>query len=258
MTNSQLKIDARRKAILDTLRQNGQVRISELSQSLGATVVTIRSDLAALERDGYLERTFGGAILTVRNYYSMDLNRRRQTNMPAKRAIAAAAAALVRDGDTLLINSGTTTSCVASELKKRKNLNIVTNSIYVAMELGGTPTFRVILLGGEINAQYGFTYGGDAQTQLLRYRANYAILSIDGVSETTGLTTYHAEESIIDRLMMERAGETIIVADSSKIGRESFAQVCGLDCVQHWVTDADGDHAAADAIARLGVDVVFA
>ena len=154
----ELKIDTRRKKILDLLRRDGQVRVTQLSDALGATVVTIRSDLDALEQDGYLERTQGGAIQTVKNYYNLEFQRRKQEHMEEKIAIAAAAAALVRDGDTLFINSGTTTYFTAIELKQRKNLNVVTNSISVALELGGLPTFRIILLGGDINAQYTFTY----------------------------------------------------------------------------------------------------
>ena len=137
----ELKIDVRRKKILEILRRDGQVRVAHLSETLGATVVTIRSDLDALEQDGYLERTQGGAIQTMKNYYNLEFQRRKQEHMENKKAIAAAAAGLVRDGDTLFINSGTTTYFAAVELKQRKNLNVVTNSISVAVELGGLPAW---------------------------------------------------------------------------------------------------------------------
>ena len=117
----ELKIDARRQEILSLLRRDGQVRVSTLSEQLGATPVTIRSDLDALERDGYLERTQGGAIQTMKNYYNMDFQRRTREHMDKKKAIATAAANMVHDGDILLINSGTTTYFTAMELKKRKN-----------------------------------------------------------------------------------------------------------------------------------------
>lgn len=254
----ELKIDARRKKILETLRRDGQVRVSHLSEQLGATPVTIRSDLDALERDGYLERTQGGAIQTMKNYYNMDFQRRKQEHMDRKKAIAGAAADMVRDGDTLFINSGTTTYYSAVELKKHKNLNIVTNSISVAIELGDVPTFRIILLGGEINAQYSFTYGEDAKEQLSRFKAGWAILSIDGVCPKAGLTTYHAEECAIDRIMMERAEKTLVVADSTKLGYESFSRVSGLDGVACWITDDLADRALTKQVAAEGVDVRFA
>jgi len=254
----ELKIDARRKKILELLRRDGQVRVSQLSEQLGATVVTIRSDLDALERDGYLERTQGGAIQTMKNYYNMDFQRRKQEHMEIKKAIAAHAADMVRDGNTLFINSGTTTYFTAIELKKHKNLNVVTNSVSVAIELGDVPTFRVILLGGEINAQYSFTYGEDAKEQLSRFKADYAILSIDGVCPETGLTTYHAEESVIDRMMMERAQQTLVVADSTKLGYESFSRVSDLNGVTCWITDGKADRALTERIAQKGVEIHFA
>ena len=251
----ELKIDVRRKKILEILRRDGQVRVAQLSDALGATVVTIRSDLDALEQDGYLERTQGGALQTMKNYYNLEFQRRKQEHMENKKAIAAAAASLVRDGDTLFINSGTTTYFTAVELKQRKNLNVVTNSISVAVELGGLPTFRVILLGGDISAQYSFTYGEDVKEQISRYRANWAILSVDGVNPGTGITTYHAEESVIDRVMVERAQTPVIVADSSKLGRESFSRISTLSSGTILVTDRNADAALIRQIQEEGVDV---
>lgn len=254
----ELKIDARRKKILEQLRRDGQVRVSQLSEQLGATVVTIRSDLDALEQDGYLERTQGGAIQTTKNYYNMEFQRRKHEHMDLKKAIAAKASDMVRDGNTLFINSGTTTYFAAIELKKRKNLNIVTNSISVAIELGDVPTFRVILLGGEINAQYSYTCGEAAREQLSRFNADFAILSFDGVSAQSGLSTYHAEEGVIDRTMMERARRTLAVADSSKLGHESFAYVCDLNENVCWITDENADRKLAEKIRQKGVEIHFA
>ena len=251
----ELKIDVRRKKILEILRRDGQVRVSQLSDALGATVVTIRNDLDALEQDGYLERTQGGAIQTMKNYYNLEFQRRKQEHMENKKAIAAAAAGLVQDGDTLFINSGTTTYFTAVELKQRKNLNVVTNSISVAVELGGLPTFRVILLGGDINAQYSFSYGEDAKEQISRYRANWAILSVDGIQPGAGITTYHAEESVIDRIMMERAQASIIVADSTKLGRESFSRISALTPNTVIFTDSGANAEIASQIRAEGVDL---
>ena len=251
----ELKIDVRRKKILEILRRDGLVRVSQLSDALGATVVTIRSDLDALEQDGYLERTQGGAIQTMKNYYNLEFQRRKQEHMEQKKAIAAAAAGLVHDGDTLFINSGTTTYFTAVELKQRKNLNVVTNSISVAVELGGLPTFRVILLGGDISAQYSFTYGEDVKEQISRYRANWAILSVDGIQPGAGITTYHAEESVIDRIMMERAQSSIIVADSTKLGRESFSRISALSPKTIILTDSGASPEIVEQIRAEGVDL---
>jgi DeoR/GlpR family transcriptional regulator of sugar metabolism len=256
MAGEGLKIDARRKKILDLLSRDGQVRVADLSDTLGTTVVTIRSDLAALERDGYLERISGGAIQTVKNYYNMEFLHRQQENMQYKKAIAVAASDLVNDGETLMINSGTTTYFTAVELKRHKNLNIVTNSISVAIELGAHPTFRVILLGGDINVQYSFIYGNDAITQLKNYKADKTILSVDGIHSEIGLTTYHAEEAVIDKLMMERSRQTIIAADYTKLGHESFSNIGALSSVNSWVTNDCVNEQELEKIRACGVEVV--
>jgi DeoR/GlpR family transcriptional regulator of sugar metabolism len=254
-----LKIDLRRKRILEILAQEGQVRVSRLSAELGATPVTIRSDLAALSKDGYLERTSGGAVQTVKNFYNMGFQQRRQENMAVKKRIAARTADLINDGETLFINSGTTTYYTAVELKRRKSLKVVTNSIPVAIELGDVPTFRIILLGGDINPQYSFTYGADALEQLRQFKADKTILSMDGINLDTGLTTYHAEEAVLNRAMMERSGETIIVADQSKIGYESFSFVSPLSAAACLVSNGGSDTASKlQELEEAGLRVIKA
>lgn len=257
MVEKNLKIDIRRKKILELLNKEGQVRVAQLSDDLGVSVVTIRNDLTELEHNGYLERISGGAIQTVKNFYNMEFQCRKQENMQYKKSIASAASDIVNDGETLMINSGTTTYFTSVELKRHKNLNIVTNSISVAIELGQQPTFRVILLGGEINAQYSFTYGIDAMAQLEKYKADKTILSVDGIRSDIGLTTYHAEEAIIDKLMMERSRQTIIVADYTKLGHESFSNIGDISSINYWVTNNCVDKKMMNTIKSLGIEVVM-
>jgi DeoR/GlpR family transcriptional regulator of sugar metabolism len=255
-TTKGLKIDIRRKRILEILNRDGQVRVAELAKDLGATAVTIRSDLTALKRDGYLERTAGGAIQTVKNFYNMEFLQRSQENAWEKKQIARAAASMIQDGETLFINSGTTSYFTAAALRQYKNINVVTNSIMVAMELGHIPTFRIILLGGQINTQYSFTYGSNCLEQLKQYKAAKTILSMDGVSINAGLTTYHAEEAEINRAMMARSRETIVVADHSKIDYESFSQVAPLSAAACLITDKTDDLLPLlEKIAATGVIV---
>lgn len=224
--NGEGKIGIRRNKILDILRKEKKVYIANLSETLGASLVTIRSDLDALAAEGKLVRMAGGAILpsgeALAHEHSIE-------NYDQKREIATATAQLVQDGDTLFLNSGTTTLIVAEELKARKNLSVVTNSLSVATTLGSVPSFRVILLGGSINSQYSFTYGADTQDHLNRFGADWAILSVDGVSPDGEISTCHAEEAIIDRIMIARAKKVLIVADETKIGRTGFSYVSRCD-----------------------------
>lgn len=254
MAESKLKIDVRRNKILEQLRSEGKVSVSRLAADLGATPVTIRNDLTALERDGYLVRMQGGAVISHRleNHFAADTA---DEAFLQKQALAEEVAKMIADGETLFFNSGTTTLHIARALKGKKHLNIVTNSLSIAMELGNIPTFHVLLLGGEINASYGFTAGGDTQEQLSKYRADWAILSVDSVSAQGGVTTCHPEEAIIDRLMMANARKRLIAATGSKIGRAGFSRICDSDESILLVTDSTSEKEALLQLQERGVQV---
>ena len=258
MADSKLKIDIRRDRILELLRQSGKVLVSELSRELGATPVTIRNDLDALERDGYLVRIQGGALLKARSVDPWGTAEQEIPCLPEKQAIARAVVAQIPDGSTLFLNSGSTTHCIAAALKERRNINVVTNSLAVAMELGKQPLIHVLLLGGEINVQHGFTYGADAEEQLRRYQAGWAILSVDGVSAKGGVTSFHAEETTIDRMMIERAKRVIIAADDTKISRTGFTHICDIGPEVKLVTDLKCSREAVQELETLGMQIELA
>ena len=259
MSGSKLKIDIRRNKILQQLRQTGRVSVVQLSKELGATQVTIRSDLASMERDGLLLRVQGGAVMasskaeTERADYV-----RRIPYVEEKQAIAQAVLEQIRDGEVLFLNSGTTAICLAEALRSRKNLNVVTNSLAVATILGGVSTIRVTLLGGGINAQYGFTYGGDTQEQLSRYQADWAILSVEGVGDDGSITTRHAEEAVIDRLMIQQAKKVVVAADHTKIGRTGFARVCQRSTTTTLVTDGAANTEQLQMLKANGWHIICA
>lgn len=255
MTDSRLKIDIRRKRILEQLRLEGKVSVNALCDALGVTPVTIRNDLTMLEQEGRLMRVQGGAVRMPAEAAAPESQS--VANISQKQVIGQLVAQMVRDGDTLFINSGTTCEIVAAQLSIRRNLNIVTNSLNVAVKLGAVPTFRVLLLGGEINAHYGFTHGGDAQEQLSKYQADWAILSVDGVSARGGITTHHAEEAVIDRMMAAGAKQRLIVADSSKIGKAGFSRVCESSNLLTLVTNVGGDPEALVQLEETGVSIRF-
>ena len=258
MAGSKLKIDIRRNKILRQLRAQGRVSVTQLSMELGATPVTIRNDLNALERDGYLLRVQGGAVLLSTGQTLPEDTAGDISCFDEKTAIAAAVAEQIQNGDTLFINSGTTTRCVADALRGKKNLNVVTNSLEVATRLGQIPSIRVMLLGGDINSEYGFTYGGDTQEQLSRYKADWVILSIEGISTQYGITTHHAQEAVIDRTMLSGAQKVLILADHSKIGHVGFARVCPCDSRITLVTDKADNEASLKELEQYGISVLRA
>ena len=255
MVKNELKIDERRRLITEYVTQNGKVRVSELSEKFETSGVTIRSDLAALEASGFLKRVSGGAI-SVNNFYNPNFIQRNQQNAELKTEVGKTVADLVKDRETIFINSGATTYYTAVALKKRKNLNIVTNSVYIAVELGAHRDFRVILLGGELNPQYAFTYGVDALEQLSRYKADVTILSIDGIHPEAHFTTYHPEEALVDQEMIARSRRCIIAADCTKIGHESFFAVADVPDSAVVVTNKCIDPDVLSKFKREGFNIV--
>ncbi len=259
MAAGKLKIDIRRQAILQELNENGRVFVTELSQKLGATPVTIRTDLDTLAMEGRLERIQGGAIsVNPKGNHQNGEDARNIVCWEEKKAIAQEVAARIQDGDTLFINSGTTSLAVAQALSKKRRLNVVTNSLAVAGCLARVKTIRVILLGGEYNTDYAFTYGGDAMEQLQRYQSEWSILSVDGVDSAEGLTTYHAEEALIDKMMMSRAHRVIIVADHRKIGKAGFSRIQEVNERLCLITDSGCDQSVLSQLEQTGMNVCIA
>jgi len=231
-----IKSDERRDKILELLEREGQVKVSHLSELFGVTAVTVRSDLDAMEEEGLLERVQGGAVQTSLSLYNREFQRRKNLNQECKRRIGIAAAEQVNDGDSLFINGGTTTYYATFELKKKRNLSVVTNAINVAIELAMCPSFSVILVGGSVNPYYSFIHGSEALNQLRKYQVSKAILSIDGINEN-GITTIHPEEAAIAAAMIEHANKRIIIADGSKVGNEGFVNICNLELIDTLITD---------------------
>ncbi len=251
----ELDIDQRRQKIIDIVNQEGKVKVLDLSRLFGISEVTIRSDLALLEKQRLLERVHGGAVSAYKPYYNMPLMDRMKTHEKEKREIAAACAAMIADGDTIMIDSGTTTLFTVQELKNVKNLTIVTNSLSIAQEAGHFVNIHVILLGGNLNPQYQFTYGDDTVHQLKRYKADMMILSADGVSCEDGITTYHHLEAEVSRQMLVRVKKRIVVADFTKIGRTSFAYIDAISNVDVIVTNGMANGTEIHLIQEYGVEV---
>ena len=231
--------DDRRKKILEMLNQNGSVRVAELSRVFNTSEVTIRTDLADMEYKGLLIRVHGGAVSSYKPYYNMSLNQRISTNQAEKEIIAKKIAAMIEDNDTIMLNSGTTTLLVFRAIPQNLNLNIVTNSISIALEGTLNPNFNIILLGGLVNSKYQFTFGDDAIRQLKSYHADKLILSVDGIDSEYGFSTYYDKEAEIDRIMLQQSNVSIIAADHSKFCRCAFTKFSDLSVADYIVTDAE-------------------
>lgn len=257
MAASRLKIDIRRRKILELLEQEGQVTVAELSRRLGTTQTTLRNDLDTMAAEKRLVRVPGGALPRTQTAQDAPVEAR-DAFFAQKQAIAALTLEHIQDGDTLFLNSGSTTVYVAQALRARRRLCVVTNSLRAAAVLGQQPETHVVLLGGELNATYGFTCGDDAVQQLQRYQPAWAILSVDGVNAAQGVTTYHAEEAMVDRVMLQQAHNVIIAADHRKIGRAGFSGICRLSGHFTVITDQQAEAEELDAIRAVGAAVEVA
>ena len=248
--------EQRKQKILELLKENDTVRVTNLSRLFGVSEVTVRTYLEDMEKKGLLSRIHGGAVSSYKPYYSMNLNQRLEANQKAKVAIASRVADLIQPNDTVMLNAGTTTLLVFRRFPANYNLNIVTNSISIALEASGNPNYNVILAGGSVNTKYQFTYGSDAVAQLKNYHADKLILSVDGIDPHQGFTTYYNKEATVDVAMIEQADCCIIAADRSKFGHSAFAKISDLSVADYIVTDGQLSQKMTEDLREKGVTIL--
>ncbi|MCK5200128.1 MAG: DeoR/GlpR transcriptional regulator, partial [Spirochaetales bacterium] len=195
---------ARQSRIMELIKRDGLVTVEALSKSLEVSVITIRRDLSLLEEKGVLERTHGGAILTQKIEREFNYSEKDRTNPEHKEAIGRAAAALVEDGDTVFINSGSTTYQVIRFLEDRKDVRIITNNAAAVADFGGRSGVELILTGGVYRYQSNCLIGDFAVNTVNQIIASKIIMGVDGLCFDKGLTSPVYQEAGITRAMMDR------------------------------------------------------
>ncbi len=244
----------RLSAILENLSNGGSVAVADLCDTLGASPATIRRDLELLEQQRLLTRTHGGAVAQG-VVYELPLRYKSGRHQDEKRRIAAAASALVTDGEAIGLTGGTTTTEVARSLVDRQRLTVVTNALNIASELAIRPNLKLVVTGGYARPESYELVGPLAERSLAGLNLDVVFLGVDGISFEAGLTTHHEVEAHTNLALIERARRTVVVADSSKIGRSAFAQICPIDRVDELITDSGADARSLAAIREAGVDV---
>nr|WP_280421837.1 DeoR/GlpR family DNA-binding transcription regulator [Nocardia carnea] len=230
-------LSARRHEILNRLATDGYVEAKELARQLGVDSSTIRRDLEALERDGQVQRTHGGARSVPGVTADVPYLQKKGVRLYEKAAIARVVAARIHDGDTVILDSGSTTYEVAVALRHRNELTVITNDLRIAEYVAGLHRFRLLVPGGEVLGSV-YTLVGDRAVDFLRdVTVEWAILGADAVDVAGGITNTNTLEIPVKRAMLAAARSTAVVADSSKFGRRALAKVAGLDEVQLLVTD---------------------
>ena len=241
-------------AILERLADGGTVSVTALAEALGASPATVRRDLQHLERQRLLARTHGGAVAQGVTY-ELPLRYKGARRQEEKRRIAAEAARRVSDGEAIGLTGGTTTTEVARALVDRERLTVVTNALNIASELAVRPNLKLVVTGGWARPESYEVVGPLAEQTLSGLNLDIAFVGADGVDPRGGCTTHHEVEAHTNLALIERSRRTIVVADSSKLGRVAFARICGLDRVHELITDVGADRDAVVAIRDAGVEV---
>jgi DeoR family fructose operon transcriptional repressor len=252
--------EERQREILERVRREGKVSVEALTEALGVSAPTIRADLGTLEARRLLRRTHGGAILPETTLYEPPYAERERSRQSEKARIGAAAAARVRDHETVLLDAGTTTFEIAVRLKERVGLTVVTNSLEAAWELMDAPPGHIetLVVGGAVHASRRATLGPLAAEFLSRLHVDRAFLGVNGVSAEAGYTVVDFDAAQVKRAMIACAREVIVVADSSKLGATAFASVCPLGTAHLLMTDAPVEESLEAALMTAGVDVIVA
>jgi DeoR/GlpR family transcriptional regulator of sugar metabolism len=252
--------------ITQRLTREREVSSSQLASEFGLTAASVRMDLAELERRGIARRVYGGAVLAGADaaYGVLALNEahiseRLVLQRAEKEAIGRAAAALIQDGETIMIDGGTTTYEVIRHLADRRDLTVVSCAVNdLWQDLAARSDLEVFLTGGFLRAKSRSLVGEVAENMLRGFRANKAILGIDGISPEHGLTTLNFLEASIKRRMMEASQELIVVADHTKFGRIGLIPVADVERASTMVTDSGVPSEIAAALRQRGVRLLVA
>jgi DeoR/GlpR family transcriptional regulator of sugar metabolism len=257
-SRSRLLGEARRARILAWLQEEGSARVRTLAEAFEVSEVTMRQDLEKLEADGHIVREHGGAFLKSVTQQVRSMALQHLDNMDAKRRIGRAAAALASDGETVILDSGSTTTEVAAQLIGKRDMTVITNALNIALMLGAEPGFEVHMTGGHFKAPT-LSLSGERSADYFRgLFVQKLFLATAAIDLEAGLTYPAMSDIAVKRAMIGAAQTVILVADSSKIGQRSFTSLGGLELVRTLVTDdaiRDEDRAAIEGI---GVEVIVA
>ncbi|MCP4329352.1 MAG: DeoR/GlpR transcriptional regulator [Alphaproteobacteria bacterium] len=247
----------RQSQILNSVMARGQCGIGDLAAQMTVSQETIRRDVRALASQGFVVKVHG-AIMVPERLREPPFERRMRANMEAKMRIAARCAQLIGDGESLMMDTGSTTCYVAKALHEHSNLTVVTNSVEIACALAKRNGNRVYMAGGELRGDDGAALGAAAVEFIRQFQVRYAILSIGAIDKDNGLMDAHLAEAEYSRTVIGQAESAIVVSDHSKFGATGFVKVCAFDAVDTLITDQDPSPAFVRRLAESGVTLDIA
>lgn len=249
----------RRDKILALLKEDGAAKVIDLAQLFKVTEATIRQDLEKLEKEGLISRDHGGAYLRniedqVRNFSLAN----QHEHIAEKEQIALRCLALIEDGDTIILDSGSTTTEIARKIKGLKNLRVITNALNIALLLGAEPGIEVMMTGGEFKPPTLSLTGQKASDFFKGINVQKLFLATAGVSTKAGLTYPSMSDILLKKAMVNAAEKTYLVADSSKIGKTSFASMGPVSLIDVLVTDAALEERHKNIFKEHGIEIILA
>lgn len=250
-------MEDRHKKILEILKEDKRVKVTDLSKSLNTSMVTIRKDLIVLEGKRLLFRNHGGASLESPYVNDRSVSEKEFINIAEKAAIGSQAAKMIPDDQYITLASGTTVLAMAEYINPLNKLTVVTSALNVALKLSLRKNIEVLQLGGYIRPNSYSVIGHYSEMILKETVCSKLFLGVDGLDLNYGLTTTNSLEAHLNKQMISSAKEVFVLADSTKFGKKSFGLICGLDHVDHILTDSKIDQDIAKEIRSLGIDLVI-
>ena len=245
----------RQLAIIDMLQTQDKVSVTELTDALGVSLVTVRQDLKKLEERGVLKRTHGGAVPVVSGY---DICTRMWNHYEAKLRIAQAAASLVSDGETVIVETGSTCSLLARELAAKRGVTIITNSVFLANFVRDCPSLDIVLLGGSFQHDAETNVGPLTKLCLSQFSVDKCFIGADAVSAEMGVTAINLFRAEVARYMAHSARKMIVLTTSDKVGGSSTTTIFPLSTLHTLITDDALPQRQEQLLTAAGVHVIKA
>ena len=248
--------EERQSIILELLIQHNSILVTDLATHLNVSSVTIRKDLTDLEREKKLYRNHGKAILIDPYIDNRNVSEKEKLYVEEKRLIGMKAASLIAPKDSILIASGTTMHALARSIVPVDELTVITASMEVSNILASEKNIYIIQLGGILRHSSLSVVGKYAENILADFSCSKLFIGVDGIDLDFGITTTNMMEASLNRVMMQTAQKTIVLADSSKFGRRGFGKICSLDCIDVIITDSGISQSMAQAIEEMGIELI--
>lgn len=243
--------------IIETLNRDCAVRVSKLIKDLGVSIETIRRDLEHLEKEGILERVYGGAVPKKIVVDKLSFDMREEEFKEEKLQIASIAMRYISEGQAIALNDSTTNVEIAKQLKNNfKNITVITNSLVISTELANSPGIKIILAGGLLNKEEYAFYGTITKNILSNFIVDKAFIGVGGVSINRGITDYDMDTVEIQKMLIHISKEAIVLADSSKIDSVSFTKISDIEDISFIITDSKVDRSIINKYLKHGVEII--